>query len=168
MPEQKRHEILKRSLVGAGAGAFLLGGVILLLPRSYSSSASLLFAMSAASSQSGGKATAQSSAETAATRAAAGESSSIDKPSVPLMEGLLPVPQPGTNPATAALILTSRKSAMELIKRFDLDKAWHLSMERSIEIFIAVLNAFREIRAISGLSLPIVLLIVLVRSSMHL
>jgi hypothetical protein len=135
MPKQKRHEILKRALVGAGAGAFLLGGVILLLPRGYSSSASLLFAMSVASSQSGGKATARSSAETAATGVAAGDASFVDKPSVPLLEGLLPVPQPGTSPATAALILTSRKSTMELIKRFDLDKVWHLSMERSIERF---------------------------------
>jgi len=126
--------MLKRSLAGAAAGALLMGVVMFLLPRNYSSFASLLFATSTSSSKSGGGTAAQSSSKTTA-GSVSGDASSGDQPSLPLMEGLLPVPQPGTSPATAALILTSRKSTVRLINSFHLDRVWRLPMERAVERF---------------------------------
>jgi uncharacterized protein involved in exopolysaccharide biosynthesis len=51
------------------------------------------------------------------------------------MQGVLSVPQPGTSPSTAAIILTSRTNTIKLISAFNLDELWRRSMDMSIERF---------------------------------
>jgi len=48
-----------------------------------------------------------------------------------LLQGVLSVPQPGTSPSTAAIILRSRKAMVDLINQFHLGEEWHRSLERS-------------------------------------
>ncbi|HHX41422.1 MAG TPA: hypothetical protein GX715_15780 [Armatimonadetes bacterium] len=112
--------LLFRTLVGAALGAGIVTGIVWLIPRYYTSSTVLLFPGAKGSS---GASTSSAPSEGGAT---------ADQPSVPLMQGVLSVPRPGTSPSTAALILTSRKVTVDLINRFDLAKEWNRSLERSI------------------------------------
>lgn len=108
--------------------AVIAGGIRLAIPRSYSSTAALLFP--------GG--TSQAGAISGASGTTAPEipgttGGGADQPSLPLMQGVLNVPQPGTSPATAGMILKSRQTTEELIKRFDLQNVWGYTFERSVE-----------------------------------
>ncbi|MHB9025943.1 MAG: GumC family protein [Armatimonadota bacterium] len=111
-------------VLGALIGAALLTVIGLFIPRTYTSSTVLLFP----GARGGGAVGEQPSADM-------GGSGGSDQPSLPLMQGVLSVPQPGTSPGTAMLILKSRKVTQQLIKDYDLEKAWNRSPERSIEKF---------------------------------
>ncbi len=130
IPKQIRFlQILAMAAVG---GAALMALLWLVIPRTYTSSASILFpGTSRVAAPSGfgeqGPPTTGGAAGTGG--------GSIDQPSLPLMQGLLSVPQPGTSPSTAGIILKSRKTITRLIDKFDLAKEWGLSNERAIERF---------------------------------
>ena len=117
--------LLKRVLVGAAVGALLLTVIEWLLPRTYTSTAVILFP----GAKGGGGAT------TGIMGDAGGGSGSADQPALPLMQGVLSVPQPGTSPATAGLILRSDKTTAALLERFDLIREWRLSKEKATERF---------------------------------
>lgn len=121
-------EMLAGTLILAAVGA----GIRLAIPRSYSSSAALLFPGSSGQSGAITGWAAGSSSQEGGTGSPSG-GSGADQPSLPLMQGVLSVPQPGTSPATAGLILKSRQTTAELIRRFDLQSAWHTTFERSVE-----------------------------------
>ncbi|HEX2999198.1 MAG TPA: hypothetical protein VHR86_03055 [Armatimonadota bacterium] len=117
--------VLGRIFIGAIVGALLFTAIGKLIPHRYTSAAVLLFP--GAKSSGGGT--------PAATDSTGGGGSSSDQPSLPLMEGVLSVPQLGTSPSTAALILNSRQTTVALIQKFKLNEEWHLPMEKAIEYF---------------------------------
>lgn len=108
--------------------SIIAGGIRLAIPRSYSSTAALLFP--GGSSQAGAISGATGST---APEMPGATGSGADQPSLPLMQGVLNVPQPGTSPATAGMILKSRQTTEELINRFDLQKVWGYTFERAVE-----------------------------------
>ncbi|MHB9131703.1 MAG: GumC family protein [Armatimonadota bacterium] len=118
--------VIRRALVGAVIGTVLLTIVGLVYPRTYTSMATILFPGARASGVAAGGQMPD---------AGAGTSGTPDQPSLSLMQGVLSVPQPGTSPATACLIMRSRHVSSTLIKQFQLDKEWGLSMERAMERF---------------------------------
>ncbi len=116
-------KFLGRMLLWAAIGALIVTGIERLWPRYYTCSAVLLFPgakSSAGGEQMGGM---------------PGAGGSSDQPSLPLMQGALSVPQPGTSPSTAALILNSRRVTVHLLEKFRLQQEWHLPLEKSIERF---------------------------------
>lgn len=136
-PQQKK--AIKETLAAIVICAFVGAAIRLVIPRSYSSSAALLFP----------GATSQVGAVTGTTGQASGMAPSAggaDQPALPLMQGVLNVPQPGTSPATAGLIIKSRQTTDELIRRFDLQKVWRTSYERAVE------RLDRDLQCIAGSS----------------
>ncbi len=114
----------KTLLVGMAIG-LLLGIVIAVLrPTTYTSTATLLFPSAPASRMS-----------------LLGGGGSGDLPSLPLLEGALMVPQPGTSAVTASLILESNRSLREVLHQLhhdandplDLANAWKLDDRETLE-----------------------------------
>ncbi len=89
-------------IIGGLVGALLFAGNRYLVTRTYSSSALLLFPSGSASGLA----------------ALAGIGGSPDQPALPLLGGLLSIPQPATSPGTAVLVLNSRRTVMPLVERF--------------------------------------------------
>lgn len=102
------------------------------VPKTYTSTASLLFP---GSSGSAGTVSAPPENSGIVAPPVQGGSGSTDQPSLPLMQGVLSVPQPGTSPGTAGLILKSRKTAVHLIKKHKLDREWGLAFEKTVDRF---------------------------------
>jgi len=100
----------RRTLYLGVACGLLLGGLLALLqPTTYTVTATLVFP-SAPSSKLGGLL----------------GSSSGDLPSVPLLDGVLLVPQPATSAGTAALIIHSHRTTQAVIEELHLQQEWHL------------------------------------------
>lgn len=127
MVEARQKKSITETIIIIIICSIIAGGIRLVIPRSYSSTAALLFP--GGSSQAGAisGATGSSAPEIPGTTGGG-----ADQPSLPLMQGVLNVPQPGTSPATAGMILKSRQTSEELIKRFDLQNVWRYSFERAI------------------------------------
>jgi len=118
-------------LVIVAIGGAVLGTLLwLIIPREYTSSASMLFPGSSRSSAPSGFG--DQGAAGGATGTGGG---SVDQPSLPLMQGVLTMPQPGSSPSTAGMILKSRKTAALLVDKFNLAKEWGLSKEKAIYYF---------------------------------
>ena len=126
-------EAAKRLLIASVIGSLLMGIVGLCIPRTYTSSASLLFPGTTGSGTPAKDAdSGQSALPPGLPNAAPG---SADQPSLPLMQGVLTMPQPGTSPDSAGLILKSRKITTKLVRQFRLDEDWGLPFERALEEF---------------------------------
>lgn len=104
LPALRRHRV--RLVLGALVGALALGVPRFLQPRTYTCTALLLF---------------PSATRPGALKALAG-GGSTDLPSIPLLEGLLSIPQPGSSAETASLILGSYRCTMALVRKFRLDQ----------------------------------------------
>lgn len=91
-PVKKRVHLLWQLLAALAIGGLLGAGVNRLIPHTYTATTVLQFPASTAQG-----------------------SGSSDKPSLPLMQGVISVPQPGTSPATAVYILTSHRMTEQLI-----------------------------------------------------
>lgn len=138
-PQQKR--AIYETLIAIVVFAIIGAAIRFIIPRSYSSSAALLFP--GATSQVGnipGWGGGVSGENTGITPSGGGS----DQPSLELMQGVLNVPQPGTSPATAGMIVKSRKTTDEIINRFDLLNVWHTSYER------AVMRLQEDLKCIAG------------------
>ncbi len=97
-------------LLGAGIGLLLGLLIALLKPVTYTSSATLVFPVAGSS------------------RAALlGSSSAGDLPSLPLLEGDLLVPQPGSSTPTATVIIQSNHVREQIINKLQLGQAWKKS-----------------------------------------
>ncbi|MDH7569242.1 MAG: hypothetical protein QHJ73_06615, partial [Armatimonadota bacterium] len=118
---------LGRLFLGAILGAVVGLAVGVLLPRTYTCTASLLFPGAGRGGGGGGGG--------GTSGPASPPRSTEDQPDLSLMQGVLSVPQPGTSPGTAALILESRQVGEDLIRRFGLDAEWRLPIERALEEF---------------------------------
>lgn len=92
----------------------LVGGIIAVTrPVTYSASSTLLFPTSPASRLS----------------ALAGDGGGGDLPSVPLLDGALMIPQPGTGASTAGLLLQSHRAAETIVRATQLQRHWKLPNE---------------------------------------
>lgn len=123
-------QFIKASVIGGVA--FSLAWLV--IPKSYTSSASLLFPGSSGSAGTINSPTDKNQG-ISSPPSAPGAGASTDQPSLPLFQGVLSVPQPGTSPGTAGLILKSRKSVVKMIEEHNLNKIWHLPMDRCIDRF---------------------------------
>ena len=109
----RAHIVLLGHLLLALAVGGIIGALIgLLIPRNYTATAVLQFPMA-----------------TSAPASATGGGGSADKPALSLLQGMLSVPQPGTSPSTAVLILTSHKVVNDLVKEFTIQPEWSLGDE---------------------------------------
>lgn len=126
-PASRGGNFLLTLVLGAIISTVVFTVIGLLIPRTYTSNATLLFP--------GAHSTASTGASMGDAGASGGGSGGADQPSLPLMQGVLSVPQPGTSPSTAQLILSSRKVTLELIDEFKLSEAWNRSRQRTIERF---------------------------------
>lgn len=97
-------------LLGAGLGALLGIVVAVTRPVTYTASATILFPMAPSSKLS----------------ALTGGGNDADLPSLPLLDGALQVPQPGTSTSTAGILLMSQKTILRVANDFDLRTAWKL------------------------------------------
>lgn len=109
----RRHR--RQLALGGILGALLLGVPRFLRPRTYTCRAVLLF---------------PAAPRAGALRALTG-GGATDMPSLPLMEGLLSIPQPGSSPETAKLILGSQRATMALVRRLGLAEKWELPPEKA-------------------------------------
>ena len=119
--------VLLNLLFGAIIGTITFTVIGLLIPHTYTATATLLFP--------GARSSGPASTASGEASDTGGGGSGSDQPSLPLMQGVLSVPQPGTSPSTAYLILTSRKVTLELINEFKLEEHWGLSRQRTLNRF---------------------------------
>lgn len=127
----KQINFIKILVIAAIAGAAIGTVLWLLIPKEYTSSASILFPGISRSAPSG----IADQGPGGAGGAAGTGGGSVDQPSLSLMQGVLSMPQPGSSPSTAGMILKSRKTASLLIDKFDLAKEWGVNDEKAIEYF---------------------------------
>ena len=97
-------------LLGALCGLALGGLVALLQPTTYTATATLIFPSAPGNKLSG----------------LLGGASTGDLPSVPLLDGVLLVPQPATSAGTAGLIVHSHHTAQAVIDELHLQQVWRL------------------------------------------
>ena len=121
---------MKILVIVAIGGSVLATLLWLIIPREYTSSASMLFPGSSRSSAPSGFGD-----QGGAGGASGTGGGSVDQPSLPLMQGVLTMPQPGSSPSTAGMILKSRKTAALLVDKFNLAKEWGLRKEKAIYYF---------------------------------
>jgi len=93
-------------LAGALLGIVIGVGIGLRRPILYTSSTTLIFP----------------SVPTGAMAALNGQ----DLPGIPILDGAMLVPQPGTSAATAGVILQSRETELQIIEKLQLQQAWRL------------------------------------------
>ncbi len=111
-------EYRRALLLGAGIG-LLLGVIIALLkPVTYTSSATLIFPAAP---------TSRLSALTGGSQA--------DLPSLPLLEGDLMVPQPGSSSSTATVILQSNHVREKILQDLHLSQAWKTGTSRATRAY---------------------------------
>lgn len=132
MQAQHQLSITKQIGIAAVAGAVFLALVGVAIPKTYTSSASLLFP---GATGSGGNVNPEARTPPPPAATAGTSGSGSDQPSLPLLQGVLTVPQPGTSPTTAGLILKSRKTIARIVRQYDLDKEWGLSLETATNRF---------------------------------
>lgn len=110
-PSSVMHYLLHRRrllLAGALIGLLLGIGIILVRKKTYTTSTTVLFP----------------SAPTSKLAALGGGSG--DLPSIPLLDGAIMVPQPGSSAATAVVLLESRRALMNVAGQQQLRRAWRL------------------------------------------
>ena len=100
----------KTLLIGLGIGVVLGGLVAIVRPTTYTTSTTILFPPAPISKLT----------------ALAGGGGDSDLPSLPLLEGALSVPQPGSSTSTAGILLQSQQTELKIAHALDLQKVWKL------------------------------------------